>query len=233
MRIFRSSNIIDFEYRLENFSLHPCDNTRDLGIIYDKKFTFIDQVDFVIKKIFRVLRFIIRNTKEFLDIQCIILLFKSIILPNLNYCSTIWSPYQKCYMDRLESVQRKFLRFLSFKSGHPMHFTDHNYHAISTRYNLPTIRSQHRLNDLKLLWKSINGHLNSSELTQLFTEGTTSYSLRSDRLFFETKSTENYISFSTIPRLRRLRNQIDSRTRNIADYNVFFNTVRKSIIEYY
>ena len=50
LRVFRSSNTIDFEYRLENSSLYSRVNTRDLGVIYDKKFTFIDHADFIYKK---------------------------------------------------------------------------------------------------------------------------------------------------------------------------------------
>ena len=141
LRINRAKlNIINFEYRLNNVILPPVDSVRDLGVIYNNKFTFVNHLNLVTNRAFKILGFIIRSTCDFLDPYCNIYLYKSIILPILTYCSTIWTPYSDCYINTLESIQKKFLRYLAFKSGHPIPFYEHNYHNIVTYFSIPTVK---------------------------------------------------------------------------------------------
>lgn len=51
-----------------------------------------------------------RLTRDFTEIDYIIYLYKTLVLFNLTYCSQIWSPYNKIYSKKLESVRHKFLR---------------------------------------------------------------------------------------------------------------------------
>ena len=45
------------------------------------------------------------------------LLFKSLVLPNLDYCSSVWFPHHKKDLLELEQVQRTFTRILYMKQN--------------------------------------------------------------------------------------------------------------------
>ena len=122
----------------------------------------------ITSRAFKILGFIIRSTQDFNDVHCILYLFKSLVIPILSYCSTIWTPYSDCHNKTLESVQRKFFRYLAYKSGRPMAFDNHNYRYIAIRYSVPTIKSLHKLNDYKLIWMIRNKLVDCTQLKKIF-----------------------------------------------------------------
>ena len=141
----------NYEYNINGLSIRKVTVVKHLGVYYDSKLTFGDHIRIILKKAFKTLGFIHRVTYNFSDIQCIIYLFRSLVMPNLLYCSPIWSPYLGYQIKSLESVQRKFIRFLSFKTDTPMSTYDHDYHLLSEKLNLHTIYSIHRYNDVLLV----------------------------------------------------------------------------------
>ena len=76
----------------------------------------------------------------------IIHLYKSLVLPILHYASSVWSPYIGYEVKRLEQVHHKFLRYLAFKSGRPMH--QHNQHSgVMSKFKLPSLVSIRKVKD--------------------------------------------------------------------------------------
>ncbi|CAH1383593.1 unnamed protein product, partial [Tenebrio molitor] len=47
--------------------------------------------------------------------KCLTALYFSLVRSRLEYGSIIWSPYYVTYTNSIESVQRKFLKYLCFK----------------------------------------------------------------------------------------------------------------------
>ena len=58
-----------------------------------------------------MLGFIKRISKEFEDYYALKTLFVSLVRPNLEYASVVWSPHQACHSERIERIQHNFLRF--------------------------------------------------------------------------------------------------------------------------
>ena len=69
----------------------------------------------MLKDSFKVLGFIIRNTREFRNPDCLNMLFHTMVLAKLEYCSVIWFPIYTCHVNDIEKLQRRFLKFLAFK----------------------------------------------------------------------------------------------------------------------
>ena len=95
------------------------------------------------------------------SLDTIVYLFKSLVLPNLNYGSIIWSPYTKDKYDDLNSVLKKFLRYTSYKIGNPMDYDNHDYNDISLKCKIYKAESIHKYNDTLFILNNIKGDISN------------------------------------------------------------------------
>ena len=113
-----------------------------------------------------------------------------------------------------------------------MRYNNHSYHNIAIHFSIPSIKSLHTLNDCKFVWKIVNEFVDCPILKLVFSSRSTP-AHRSTRIFNEPIFTTNYCFYSTIPRLRRLWNSLDSQTRDIKDINEFLDQIRPLILSFY
>ena len=90
----------------------------DLGVLFDPEVNFIEHINQKVSEAYRMYGFIVRNCRQFNNVSALKCLFFSYVRSKLEYCSIIWNPYYRCHVERLESVQRRFLKYLSFKLHH-------------------------------------------------------------------------------------------------------------------
>ena len=107
----RKLNPLIHDYKLSNVSLRRENCVKDLGVLLDSKLTFKQHVSFVFDKACRNLGFIMRTGKHFNDIYCLKALYCALVRSNLEYCVTVWSPFYQNGTSRIETVQRRFIRF--------------------------------------------------------------------------------------------------------------------------
>ena len=151
-----------------------------------------------------MLGFISRNTKSFKhQSSSLIILFKSLVLPNLLYASIIWTPHQQYMIQKLEGVQHRFLRMLSFRFYIPMSKFDHDFQFVSKFFNLHSIKSIHDMNDLVFMFKFLKSKDKHPTLDKLFSFRTHCYNVRSARQLLEHHC--KFMSTYFIPRFRLRR----------------------------
>ena len=95
-----------------NFESHPIEptgNVKDLGIYIDCDATFNSQIEKLISKAKNKCSWILR-TFETRDKLPMLTLYKSLVIPILDYCSQIWSPAKKGHIQNIEEIQRSFTR---------------------------------------------------------------------------------------------------------------------------
>lgn len=107
----RKKRPIRFNYYLSGSEIGRVDHVKDLGVILDTSLTFKHHVSYVVSKASRILGFIFRTAKNFTDVYCLKALYCSLSRSILEYCSEVWSPSYNNGVERIESVQRRFLRF--------------------------------------------------------------------------------------------------------------------------
>ena len=61
-----------------------------LGMILDDRLTFDDHIDYICNKAVKKLG-ILRKAQNFLDLDTSVLLYKSLVLPQFDYCDTVYS----------------------------------------------------------------------------------------------------------------------------------------------
>ena len=87
----------------------------DLGITFQNNLSFNKHMSKVIGESFKIMGVILRNCRNFKNLDTLLTLFTTMVRPKLEYASEIWSPNSAAYKDKLEAVQRRFLKFLYYK----------------------------------------------------------------------------------------------------------------------
>ena len=202
----KHDEVIRTEYKIGNPKIQEVDAVRDLGVIMDNKWSFDDLINGILAKSFKTLKFIKRITQGFSSLDTITYLFKALILPCLNFASTIWTPRTKEKYDKLNSIITKFLRYAAYKSGNPMSYDEHEYSAISRRC---------KYNDLKIkcLWREI------------------SYNLRCFRPLVEEIDRRDYIRHAPIQRLVSYWNELDEDLRSYVLDNECKYNLKEEVLE--
>jgi hypothetical protein len=114
MTFSRTLSPISNNYKIGDVLLSRKESVDDLGILFDKGLSFVDHINSITSTAFKNLGYIHRNCKSFRDIACWKLLFFAFVRSKLEYGSLIWYPIYKVHINRVESVQRRFLKFLIF-----------------------------------------------------------------------------------------------------------------------
>lgn len=79
--------------------------------------------------------------------------------------STIWSPFYQNHIDSLEAVQRRFLRFLSYRYDIKYKLT--NYDLRLKHFNFTSLYNRRQILDLCVLHKIIHGKLDTNILPNI------------------------------------------------------------------
>lgn len=137
-------------FTLNDKILNNLNEVKDLGIIFDNKLDFRGHINSIISKsyakIFHLFKYI--RTKN-LKIWCNA--FKMYVRPILEYCTEIWSPYQKLLINKIEKVQKLYTRIVYKKCGLP--YT--NYENRLTAFNLQSLENRRKALQLTTLHKLV------------------------------------------------------------------------------
>ena len=87
-------------------TLNSENDIKDLGVYLSADLTWDKQITEAIKMGRKFLGWILRSFTT-RSAEVIIFLYKSYVLPRLEYASILWSPYQQKYIARIEAIQRK------------------------------------------------------------------------------------------------------------------------------
>jgi hypothetical protein len=141
---------------------------------------------------------IFRSCKRFRSESCLRALYFTLVRSKLEYCSIVWSPIYRRGVDALESVQRKFAKYLLFKliAEFPPRGTPN-----SVLYDMANLRSLNmRRNDsfLIFLYKIIHGIINSPFLLSQIYFNVPRANLRSGRFFYVPRAVTNILHRSPL-----------------------------------
>lgn len=149
------------DYKISDKILTRVSSISDLGVIFDQKLTFNDHILSTIKKASSLLGFIIRNAKNFTDINVIKLLYFSLVRSRLEFASIIWHPNYFMYDNLVEKVQKKFLRYLFFKQfGYYTYLIPYSQHLKT--FHMTSLSVRRRVAGLMYIYGLINGHIDDN-----------------------------------------------------------------------
>lgn len=167
MTYTRSKNPIEFIYKIKGDVLSSVKSIKDLGVVFDSKLTFSDHILQLSASCYKLLGFVIRSSKQFTKPEAMTSMFDCIIRSKLEYASAVWAPYQKKYVEMLEQIQKKFLRFLYMRiHGVYPQFMHHEDLLSETRYQSLQSRRSGAL--AVTAYKIISGLMDSPYLLECY-----------------------------------------------------------------
>ena len=148
-------------YFISSQAITSIDKIRDLGVIFDEKLNFIPHIDSIVSratsKVFLLFRSLsVRSPDVYITV------FKTYILPIIEFSSSVWCPYLKKSINKIENIQRLFTRMLFYRCSYPRDSlsVDHTIPSYCSRlnlYNLSPLIARRAIIDLCCLYKIIRG----------------------------------------------------------------------------
>ena len=112
MRISCSrKNIVEPVYLLNGAHIESVLQTKYLGVIINTKLSWDDHVEYITRRANRLLG-LITSMPSGLATSALLALYKSLVLPILEYGLPAWNPTNRNLCDRLESIQRRATRII-------------------------------------------------------------------------------------------------------------------------
>ena len=149
MRVSNRAISIPLSLTLANSPLIEISELKDLGVIFNSKLSFTNHISAIIGKAKQRL-FLLNKSFVCKDAKILITAYKTYVIPILDYCSPVWSPYYASDIKRIESVQKGF-------TGHLIGYSGLNYGDRLVKAGLCTLELRRLHADLVLCFKIIHG----------------------------------------------------------------------------
>ncbi len=99
----------DLKLKMGDCSIERVTTMKYLGVMLDDHLTFNDHIDYAHNKASKKLG-ILRKSREYLDQSTSLLLYKSLVLPHLDYCDLVYMCTTLHNLNRLQLVQNQACR---------------------------------------------------------------------------------------------------------------------------
>lgn len=143
----RRSSLL-YEYKVDGVLINRVNYYKYLGVTLNAKLSWSEHIDGVCSKAMKKLGYLRRSLKS-ANTETKLLAYKTIIRPVLEYACEIWGPYRRSDIVKLESVQKKAVRFI-LSRYHPMFSPSAALPALSlspleTRFRAIRMRTFHAI----------------------------------------------------------------------------------------
>lgn len=207
----RKRDPIVFNYSFNGVTIQRVSLVRDLGVFFDAKMLLSNHVEKIVQRAYRNLGFVIRTCIPFKCPITFKVVYFAYVRSILEYASPIWSPCYMEYIKRIEGIQCKFVKHLSFKTNQK-----YTTYLDSCRiHNLLTLEERRQMLDICLLYDILRNRLDSPELVQKINFNVPTYRTRHTSLFHIPHHSTNYGMNSVCTRLVKLCN------KHFADIDLF------------
>lgn len=112
-------------------ALEKVSSEKDLGVTFDDNLKFGIHITEKVNKANRILG-LIRRAFLFLDEESLVILYKAMVRPHLEYAQMVWSPHLLQYVDQIERVQRRATKLIPG-------FRDFTYKERLEKLKLPSL----------------------------------------------------------------------------------------------
>lgn len=202
--------------------LNRVNSIRDLGVVFDSKMLFSEHISYIVRKANNSLGFIFRVCSEFRKWKSFNSLFMAYVNSILNYASVIWNPQYIVYINSLERIQNKFLRYVAYKLRMDLQSTD----LIREHFRMLPQEQRRSFADLRYLHSICNGAVDSTVILSMLNISVPSvYNTRSHNLFYVPVHFTNAYANSPLLRSMKSYNSLSRLTNPSLEVDIFSDSV--------
>lgn len=187
-----------FNYTLDDVSLVRCTNIKDLGVIFDTKLSYTDHLNAIVNAANKTLGFIVRNSTSFNNVTALKCIYFSLVRSKLEYCSLIWYPHSQIHINSLERIQRRFLKFLTFRVDNYYPNRGYDHKLLLERFKIQPLHTRRILHSLSFLFKLFHANVDSPSLLGSFNIRVPRFGSRDDCMFYCQNARTNVLVKSPI-----------------------------------
>jgi hypothetical protein len=89
----RKTNILSYEHQLCRSTIPRTSSIKDLGVFFDSKLHFHSHVDYVFSECMKLLCLIRSITYRCCSLECLYILYFTLVRSRLEYASVVWNSY--------------------------------------------------------------------------------------------------------------------------------------------
>ena len=193
-----SARPVIFDYNVDGAVLQRPDTLADLGVIFDKELTFVPHVNNVVAKSFKTLGFIIRMSRDFSNICTLKILYYAFVRSKLEYASLVWNPHYNTHIDALESVQRRFVKLLWFKSDGVYPEVGFPQQELLARFSINSLVTRREYFSLVFLYNIIHNNIHCQDILSQLNFRVPNLNSRSSQTFYLGIPHSNVLKFSPL-----------------------------------
>lgn len=182
----------EFQYTIDGRLLERVQVMKDLGILMDCRVDFRPHIDQLISRANRVLGFVKRSAKQFMDPYVTKSLFCALVRPILEYGSVGWNPFNATHKNRIESIQKRFLIFALRNLGWADPYQLPSYESRLRLLGMNSLVERREVADFAFIVKLIEGSLNVPQLSALLMNNPNPYDTRHREPFLIPTHHTNY-----------------------------------------
>lgn len=201
---------------------------RDLGVCHDDRLLFDKHIDNIVSKASRALGFVMRSAKDFHQVKTFKILYCTFVRSYLEYASQVWSPRYQIYVSRIENIQKRFLKYLCFRTK--VRYESTSYIDLCKKHHLLPLDKRRDISDLVFLLKIASGSVDCPELVSHIALRTPLKSRRFHPLLYLPGATSNFRQNTYLWRAASNFNAV-SREVDIDLFNTGCATARKLLSE--
>lgn len=186
----RSPNLA--EYNMGRSTLERVHSIVDLGVTIDCKMEFNQHVSISVAKSYAMLGFLRRNAAGFTDVRVLKTLYFSLVRSVLEYAVPVWAPYYAVHQQKIESIQRRFVRFAARVLPWNDPVTLAPYTNLCALVGLPTLQHRRVLLQRLFVFDVLRNNIDCSDLLEEVHIRVPSRELRNHQLLDIPRHTTNY-----------------------------------------
>ena len=135
---------------IDNPPIHRVVSTKSLGLYVDQNLSWNVYIDNIAKQIASGIG-ILKRSRPFVTFEVLSVIYSTIVQPYFDYCSVIWGNCNKSPATKLQRLQNRTARILTFSSY------DASVDNLFTSLAWKKLEAQRKIQTASMVYKSLNG----------------------------------------------------------------------------
>lgn len=224
MTFTRRSQPLVYTYQYEQSPLVRVETVKDLGVTLDHALTFHDHVNRIVQEALHLFALLRRFGRDLFDPHAILQVYIGLVRSKMEFASVVWRPQYAGQIQRLEGVQKKFVKFalrnLPWSGDHMPCYQD-----LCGLVDLDTLFARHRIADIVFFTNVITGRVSSEHLRAKIQFNHNSTNLRQRRIFDPPLRTRNYLKHEPVIRFMHEFNGV----KNVISLDMTTNVIKNKL----